>query len=79
MNLPAVLIAAIVGQAAFDPGSLVRRLGSTDAAEQANAASGLRDLGREALPALLAARSSADEGLRLARLSSFAPGSKPLR
>jgi hypothetical protein len=61
---PFVMIAFVVGQAASDPAELVRRLGSSDAADQKRATAALLASGRAAIPALLAAREADDAGLR---------------
>jgi hypothetical protein len=59
-----IAVAVVVGQVASDPAELVRRLGSTDVAEQKKAAAALLASGRAAMPALLAAREATDAGLR---------------
>ena len=59
-----IVVAVALGQAAPDPAALVRRLGSSDVAEQKAAAAALLESGRAAMPALMAAREADDAGLR---------------
>lgn len=64
MGCRLIVLICVLGAAGSDPGALVRRLGASKYADREAASAAIEKLGREALPALKAAKGASDAEIR---------------